>query len=474
MSKYTEFAKMALELVGGRENVVHVAHCTSRLRITFKSTKATEKELWDAQWIEENLKELGCIGVVPKDKQVQFIIGPNVDDAYKEFCDLANWNGNAGTDIEEEDEAAEEEKHDIKWAINRFGNFAGPIFMPLVPALIVGGVILSLRYLAVNYFNLDTSSGTANLLLSIYEAGYYFLPIYLGYTMSKQLNMPPILGMMLGGVMLSPRYTSGVITDFFGINILQASYSSTIIPIILGCFFLSFIYKKVKKVVPEVMTVFLTPLITMIIVVPIQLIILGPLGNYLSTYVGNAIVWFGNTLGFISTPLLSFIYPYLVMLGLDKTLFAIGTEIIATRGFNNVTGAIGFISNICIGATALAISRTIKNKEQKGMIASFGVTALCGVTEPAFYGACIQRPKALIGTAIGAITAGLFAGITGLRTFVLGGCPGWLTLTYFIDPNGGLRYVILAAITAAIATIVSFVATTIILKVTDKSAKEVK
>ncbi len=468
MSKYTEFINTALDLVGGSSNIKHVACCATRLRITFNKKSKVNENLWDAKWTEENLKPLGCVGVVPKTDQVQFIIGPNVDEVYEEFVQVANVNPN-GQEEEPSSEEKNTEHKGLSGVIYTIGNFMGPLFMPIIPALIVGGIIAALKNLAVNYFGLDVSNSTVQLLVSLNEAGFYFLPIYLGYTAAKQLKMPAILGMMLGASMLTPTYTSGVITDFFGIPIQQIAYKSTIIPIVLGCFFLKFVYTNVKKIVPEVMTYTLTPLLTMIIVVPVQLIVLGPISYKLASILGTAVVWLANTFGFLFTPLFALAFPYIVMTGLDKSFYAVGAEVFAQRGYNNVTGCMAFISNISVGAAALAVSRTLKTKEERGMIASFGMTALCGITEPSWYGALITRPQALKGVACGAVSAGLFAGIFGLRTFLsVGPCPGYLTLTYFIDSNGGLHYVIIGIITALIATVVSFTATTILLKREEK------
>lgn len=202
----------------------------------------------------------------------------------------------------------------------------------------------------------------------------------------------------------------------------------------------------------------------MIIVVPVELIVLGPLGTEVSGAIGTFCVWLGNTLGFLSQPILAAVYPYMVMLGINKALSPISIELIATVGYNSVTGSMGFISNISIGATALAVATTIKeNKAQKGMITSFAVTALCGVTEPAFYGALISRPKALLGTALGAVSGGLIAGILGLRLYVQGGCPGLLTFLFFVDESGSLHYVFVAALVAAVSIAVAFITTRIIL-----------
>ena len=126
----------------------------------------------------------------------------------------------------------------------------------------------------------------------------------------------------------------------------------------------------------------------------------------------------------------------------------------------------GLVSNLCVGGSALAVDFHIKDKAQKGMISSFGITALCGVTEPAFYGSLIMRPKCLIGTAIGAVCAGLVAGIFGLQNYVVGGCPGLLSFFYFLPADGSTGNIILYFVVSIVAIIVSFLATTIILKKT--------
>ena len=453
MGKYEELSRKALEALGGVENITHVTHCATRLRISYARKSVVN---------EEGLKDLpGSAGIVNKDKQIQIIIGPGVHDAYEEFLEISGWREGGAVAAEEEEETGPK---NAMYYLNKFGNFVAPIFMPVVPAMITGGMILAIKNLLVNYFGMGVDSGTAQLMLMIFDAGFAFLPVYVGYTLASQLKMQPIMCAFLGATLIAPRFATGTVTDFFGIGIPQVSYSSTVIPIVLGVFFMYYVQKVLKKIIPEALTFFLTPLITMIVVVPVTLIVLGPIGNQLSGYIAAFCIWLTNTLGFIAQPILSAIYPYMVMFGLDKGLSPIGIELIANLGYNSVTGIMGFVSNICIGGTALAVATTIKdNKAQKGMIASFGVTALCGVTEPAFYGALLSRPKALIGTAIGAVSAGLVAGLFGLRTFVQGGCPGYLTLLFFVDQNGGLHYVWIAILVAAIATIVSFTATKVIL-----------
>lgn len=467
MSKYTEMSKLAVKYLGGTENINQISHCATRLRINVVRNSSVDVD---------SLKKLPhCAGIVNNQEQIQIIIGPNVNDAYNEFIAVSHWQENEERQKRVPGETLGEisVSGNINRYLNKFSNFVAPIFMPVVPAMIVGGMILSIRNLLVNYVGMDVNGGTANILLAIFQAGFIFLPVYLGYTLASQLKMQPVMGAFLGAVLLTERINNVSGLSFAGISIPQIQYSSTILPIILGVFFMYYIDKILKKIVPEFLVYFVKPLLTMVICVPVLLIIIGPLGTRASGAIGDFCIWLGDTIGFLSQPILSAAYPYMVMLGIDKALVAIGVHLIATVGYDSVTGSIGFISNLCIGASALAVATTIKvDTAQKGMISSFGVTALCGVTEPAFYGCLISRPKVLIGTALGAISGGIVAGLLGLRAYIAGGCPGLLTFLYFVDDKGDLHYVYTAAIVAVVSIVVSFTATKVILLLGEKIAKK--
>lgn len=456
MEDYKEFAEKTVAGLGGRENFVHVFKCARSIRVNYKHVREIK---------EECFKEVpGLIGTVNKSHQLQLMVGKEVDAAYEAFLKEADWDPENEPANTEPPEPDEEGVHNIRYYAQQFGNFVAPIFFPIIPALVVGGLILAIRNLLINYFGVSMDSGTAQLMVGLFEAGFTFLPVYLGYSTCLQLKLSPVLGMMLGALLISGTYTSGAITDFMGFAIPQVNYGSSIMPVIFGVIFMYYVDKILGKVIPQILKFFLKPLLTMLIVAPITLMFLGPIGNILSNYVADGILWLYNTVGFIAIPLLCAVYPYMVMLGLDKALSPIGIQLIATVGYNPITAVMGFVSNICIGATTLAVASEEKDVSQKGLYNSLGVTALCGVTEPAFYGALISRPDALKGTAIGALVSGLFAAVFGLRAFVQGGCPGLLTFVFFIDDTGSFQYVIIGLITAVIAIAVSFIATKIILK----------
>lgn len=459
--KYQNLAKEVLENIGGVRNIKHVEHCATRLRIHYK-----DKYLVN----EEAIKNLEYVnGVISRTGQLQIIIGPNVHEAYIDFLEISKFEEVDGQETSENtnDKESNDEKKNAMFYVTKFGNFSAAIFMPVIPALITGGLILSIRTLLVNYFGFSMDGGTANLLNAIFVAGFSYLPVYIGYTTAKRLKLEPIMGAFLGALMVSPLVSESSGLDFLGIPIPEINYGFSIIPVILGVFFMYYVDLGLKKVLPEVLNYFLKPLLLMIVVVPVTLIILGPLGTNLSTYVGNSIVWMMETAGFIALPIICVFWPYMVMLGLDKATAPIGATAIASLGYDPVTVVAGFISNLCIGATALAVATSMKgSKEKKGGTLSFAITALCGVTEPAFYGALITRPKVLIGTAIGAACGGLVAGVFVLKSYILGGVPGLLTALYFLPQDGALGNLILAVIVALISIIVSFVATKIVISKT--------
>lgn len=453
MEKFYSLSKEALEKVGGVENITFVTHCATRLRISYKDKAKVDMEGLNA--IE------GVSGLVNKQGQVQLIIGPQVNDVYHVFLEVSGWKESP----EEVEETAEHEKKNLIYYLNKFGNVAAPIFMPIIPAMVVGGMILAIRTLLVNYFGMSSDSGTAQMMMCLFTAGFTFMPVYLGFSYAKQLKMQPIMGAFLGAVMICERFAGGTVTDFFGIAVPQIAYGSTVIPIILGVSFMYYVDKVLKKITPDIIVYFVKPLVTMIVVVPVTLIILGPLGTQLSAYVGSFFVWIMDHLGFLALPLMAVAQPYMVMFGIDKALNPISVQLLTELGYNPLTSVSGFISNLCIGATALAVAVTLKDKKQKGMLTGTAITALCGVTEPAFYGGLIMRPKVLLGTAIGATVGGIVGYVLSIRTYIMGACPGLLTFLNFIDPNtGSLHYVWVAVITCIVSIVVTFLATMLIIK----------
>lgn len=457
--KYKEMSKAVLAAAGGESNIKAVSHCATRLRIDVANTGKVD--------LDAAKKAEHALGAVVSGGQLQVIIGPNVNEAYNDFLEVAGDNLGAGTVADDDstlaDLAGSAKKNKAMSLVEKFGNYSAQVFMPIVPALIVGGLILSIKNLLVNYCGMTTDSGTAQVMLAIFSAAFSFLPVYLGYQLASVMKMQPIMGALLGALMISPSISGVEGLDFMGVAIPAVDYGGTVVPVFLGVVFMYFVDKLLSKIVPDVVALFVKPLATMIIVVPVVLIALGPAGSMMGYALGDAVTWLMANASVVATPILAALNPYMVMLGLDKAYIAIEVTSLAQLGWAPII--FGFISNLCIGGTCLALASTIKgDKARRGMVTTFGITALCGVTEPGFYGALIERPRVLIGTAIGALSAGLIAGIFVLKEYVAGACPGLLSALIFIAPDGSMDNFIVACVVAVVSIVVSFVSTRVLIQ----------
>ena len=173
MSKYTALSEQLLENIGGRRNITYVTHCATRLRVSYQNKDLIQMEKL------ENLPNSS--GLIVRAGTIQVIIGPDVHDAYNEFLEVSGWTGTEEPEDQSDEERTEisEEKRDFQYYLLKFSNFIAPIFMPIIPALITGGMILAIKNLLVNYFGVSVDSGTAQWMLNIFDAAFKFLPVYI-------------------------------------------------------------------------------------------------------------------------------------------------------------------------------------------------------------------------------------------------------------------------------------------------------
>ena len=197
--KYEKMSHSILAAIGGVENISSVTHCATRLRIDVKKLDAID--------LDAVKKAEYALGAVVSGGQLQVIIGPNVTEAYNDFLEVAGIDFGAGVVADDEgtiaDMAASVKSNGAVGIVEKFGNITAQIFMPIVPALIVGGLILAIKNLLVNYCGFSTDSGTAQVLLAIFDAAFTFLPVWIGYQLASILKMQPIMGALLGAIMVS-------------------------------------------------------------------------------------------------------------------------------------------------------------------------------------------------------------------------------------------------------------------------------
>lgn len=449
---YENLAKSILEKVGGEKNVSNLTHCATRLRFNLKDiTKAKTDEI-------KALK--GVMGVVEKGGQYQVIIGNDVNNVYKEIMKIANLEGK---------ESNAEEVDDRKPVAKVIDTITG-IFTPILPAITAAGMMKAVLAILKAFNLLTPQSQSYQVIEFMADAAFYFLPILLANSAAKKFKCNQYLAMMLGGMLLHPTFVSMVNTakeagtsiGVFGLPISLASYSSSVLPIILGVWFMSYVEPIADKISPKSIKFFTKPLITALVAGIVLLVVIGPLGYIISDKVGLGIKIIESYASWLVPTLLGGLTPLFVMTGTHYGLVPIGINNRMTMGYDTIIYPGMLASNVSQGAAALAVAFKTKNSEIKQLASSTGITGVCGITEPALYGVNLRFKTPLYASMIGGAIGGLFLGIFRVCNYS-GGSPGLLTLPSYIGGDSMMNFVY-ACIGAVISIVATFIACLILYK----------
>lgn len=438
-----QLAIKCIELIGGKKNVKNVAHCATRLRFTLVDQKKTDLK---------QIKNLdGVLDVQVVGAQTQIIIGPNVQNVYKEVRKIV------GETSESANETAEK-----KSPVDKLFDTVSGIFGPIIPVITAAGMVKAILAILV-LCGLSKQSQEYYIINFISDATFYFFPILLAFSSGNKFGCNPYLAAVIGGVLLHPSFIAlveaGNPVALFGIPIKLYKYASSVLPIILTVWFMSYVERFAEKVSPNFIKAILKPLLIIGITAPIALSAIGPVGAFLGDILASGVNFLDTNIPFLVPTLMGTFCPLLVFVGMHTTLTPLAAMSLANKGFEAILGPGMLASNIAEGAASLAVALKTKNPKTKQLALSAGATALCGITEPALYGVTFKFKKPLIAVMIGGGVAGLYAGITHLIRFSFGS-PGIPTLPVFIgeDPANFKK----ALITLAISFIVTFVLTWIL------------
>lgn len=448
---YENLAKEILKNVGGQENVSNLTHCATRLRFNLKDVSKANTETIK--------KTKGVMGVVDKGGQYQVIIGNDVNHVYKEIMKIANIEGNSES----------KEVDDRKTVAKVIDTITG-IFTPILPAITAAGMMKAVLALLTAFKLISIDSQSYQIFNFMADAAFYFLPIFLANSAAKKFKCNPYLAMMLGGILLHPTFVTMVNTaketgeslSIFGLPITLASYSSSVLPIILGVWFMSYVEPIADKISPKAIKFFTKPLITAVVSGIVILVVIGPIGYIVSDKVGLGIKTLESYASWLVPTLLGGLTPLLVMTGTHYGLIPIGINNRMTMGYDTIIYPGMLASNVSQGGAALAVAIKSKNKEIKQLASSAGITAVCGITEPALYGVNLRFKTPLYASMIGGAAGGLFLGLFRVSNYS-GGSPGFLTLPSYIGGESMMNFVY-ACIGAVISVVVAFVAGLILYK----------
>ncbi|MEH7549741.1 PTS transporter subunit EIIC [Neobacillus vireti] len=457
MTKNEKFQKMAedvLKAVGGRDNVSHVTHCMTRLRFNLKDESLLNPD--------EIKKISGVMGVTQSGGQFQIIIGQVVDKVYGEFCKIGGFQTSKGR-VENLD--APRKKKTLKvMGLAILDSLAGCL-TPLIPLLIAASIFKMLvAVLGPNMLNvINDKSDLYTLLTFVGDAGFYFLPIIVGYTASLKFGLTPVIGMFMGGILLHPTFvqmaTAKEILSVYGIPTTPQNYASTIVPALLTVWVASYLEKFFKRHLPATLRTIFAPSLTVLIMLPISIVVLAPIGGFAGTYFSNALLSIsgGGIGGLVVGILVGALWQFLVLSGMHMVMISAMILAFTNTGHEGVIWPAASSSAFAVYGMCLGAFFRIKDKEERSLSLGYLISGILGgVTEPGLYGVGIKYKRPLLGIITGGALGALYSGISNTAAYTFIPIANLiLPLNYSGGSTGNL-------INGIVATIISFVAAAII------------
>ncbi|PSA90242.1 PTS beta-glucoside transporter subunit EIIBCA [Bacillus atrophaeus] len=417
---YHKVSKEILQLVGGEENVQSVIHCMTRLRFNLHDNAKADRS---------RLEQMdGVMGTNISGEQFQIIIGNNVPKVYKALIE------NSGLS-EENTNGASGQKKNVLSAL--FDVISG-VFTPILPAIAGAGMIKGLLALAVTFGWMAETSQAHTILTAIGDGAFYFLPMLLAVSAARKFGSNPYVAAAIAGAILHPDLTallgSGKSISFIGLPVTAATYSSTVIPILLAIWMTSYVEKWIDRVTPSSLKLIVVPTLTLVIVVPVTLMTVGPLGAILGDYLSVGVNYLFDHAGIVAMILLAGTFSLIIMTGMHYALVPIMINNIAQNGHDYILPAM-FLANMGQAGASFAVFLKSKNKKFKSLAFTTSITALMGITEPAMYGVNMRLKRPFAAALIGGAAGGAFYGVTGVASYIVGGNAGLPSIPVFIGPT---------------------------------------
>ena len=392
---YEKIAQQILQLVGNKQNIISVNHCFTRLRFQLKDNNKANRE--------KLLQTEGVISVVESSGQYQVVLGNKVTKIYDALLPLIG-----------EINSIKQEQPKVSIGIKILNAFAA-IFTPIIPAIAASGMLKGILAIAViigNYYSTDIKTYNTYIILhAASDAVFYFMPIILGYTAAKVFKAHEFISMIIGATLCYPSIVSLMTSKseitFFAIELTKANYTSSVIPIIIAVFILSYIQRFLEKIIPEVLKIIMVPTFSLLIMIPATLLIFGPIGIYIGEFINWIYYYIMGVSPILLGAFIGGVWCILVIFGAHRAIVPIGINDVAQTGRQNLLAFAG-AANFAQAGAAFGVFFKTKNKNLKTVAASATVTALFGITEPAIYGANLRLKRPMICAVIcGAIAGGL-------------------------------------------------------------------
>lgn len=466
-SKYDGLARMIIQNVGGKGNITSITHCVTRLRFKLKDESKAQTDI---------LKDMdGVVTVIQSGGQYMVVIGNHVPDVFAAVVSVGHLENLAVKTGGDEEEGPKEKQNPF----NAFISIVTGVFTPFLGVLCACGILKGFLSLFTAIGIMDGAGGTYNILYSLGDAAFYFLPVILGYSAAKRFKLPEMEGIIIGLALVHPYVLNDGtydISNIFHIPVVAPStgnYTSTVLPVICAVAFAAWIEKYIKKIMPDTIKLFMVPLVTCFVTLCMTWWVIGPVTSVASSAIGaffNAVNDFSPILMGL---LVGFFWQILVMFGLHWALVPIALMNMTTGGDVILTAMLG--TTFAQTGAVLGISMKTKDKKLKSLAPPAIISGIAGVTEPAIYGITLPKKAPFFRTCAVAGVAGAVLCALGLKDYQMAGM-GVFSYTMLIHPETKeLTPMIIGIVVSIICVIVSFVLEMIFYKDEPKKAnKETK
>ena len=452
-----------IEGLGGADNIADAYHCFTRLRVTPKDVSKVDAEA---------LKKInGIMKLIIANTQYQLVIGTEVNDVYKDFCDILGLEQKEAVDDVPDTKASDAPKEKQKLTPKRIFDVVidaiSGCIQPLLPGIICAGMIKMI----VSVFGpsilgiIPEGSDLLTILTMAGDAPFYFLPVMIGYTGAKKFGLNPVTGLILGALLLHPTFTgivaAGEPFKVYGLNAGLVDYGSSVVPMILVTWIASYIEKFLNRYIPNMVKMMAVMPLTVLIMLPLEFCVLAPLGNNIGTALSGVILAIPNILGPIGIGVISALYIILVMTGMHLPVIMAIAVTYFTVGHEEVVLVSGGMATMAV--LGMCVGFFLRAKQQSNK--TLGMSCLTGnlfggVSEPAIYGIMLEYKRTWLYQMIGAFAAGIFAGLMKVGVYTI--TSGANFISWMAFAGGDSKNLICGCIALAIAFIVPFVLTLVL------------
>lgn len=454
MANNKQIAEQVLQGVGGKANVANLTHCITRLRFNLKDEGKANKE---------TLKKIdGVMSVVSAPGQLQVVIGSNVTKVYDEICSMG---GFAKQEVIRENLDKNRREPGFvgtcKWILGGIADGVSGCVVPLIPLIMVAGLLRMLPTLLGDTMGvLSPESDIYKLLTFTGGAGLYFLPVAVGYTGAKKFGCTPVLGILLGAMLIHPDFVAMASAippepfTVFGIPCTLVNYSQTIIPMILATWVMGYVERFFKKYIPDFLSAVLVPLLTIVIMIPLTFCLLGPVGSWLGNAVYALLNGIHTVFGPLGFALVCAFWLLLLTCGLHQVLIAMAiVPLLEGNPDSFIMAASGLSAFATYGVIIGGFLKAKKAETRTELSAYFLSNFLGGVGEPVLFGFILKYKKPLIAQIVGGFAGGLVAGFANVTVFQAMPVLNFLNFLGYMGPEPG--YIIWAGISAAVCVVVA-------------------